>query len=62
MLADMVPVKAANFQFVFGAIGVVISALGLLFMSDEVFKAGASFICIASVFLLKNLLFMIRFK
>ena len=62
MLADMVPVKDANYQFVFGAVGVVISALGLLFMSDEVFKAGASFICIASVFLLKNLLFMIRFK
>ncbi|MAC85022.1 MAG: hypothetical protein CL624_12910 [Arcobacter sp.] len=62
MLADMVPVKDANYQFVFGAVGVVISALGLLFMSDEVFKAGASFICIASIFLLKNLLFMIRFK
>jgi hypothetical protein len=62
MLADMIPVKAANFQFAFGAIGVVISALGLLFMSDEIFKAGASFICIASIFLLKNLLFMIRFK
>lgn len=62
MLADMVPVKAANYQFIFGAIGVVISAIGLLFMSDEIFKAGASFICIASIFLLKNLLFMIRFK
>jgi len=62
MLADMVPVKAANYQFIFGAIGVVISAVGLLFMSDEIFKAGASFICIASIFLLKNLLFMIRFK
>jgi hypothetical protein len=62
MLADMVPVKAANYQFIFGAIGVVISSIGLLFMSDEIFKAGASFICIASIFLLKNLLFMIRFK
>ena len=62
MLADMVPVKAANYQFIFGAIGVVISTIGLLFMSDEIFKAGASFICIASIFLLKNLLFMIRFK
>jgi hypothetical protein len=62
MLADMVPVKDANYQFVFGAFGVVISTIGLLFMSDEIFKAGASFICIASIFLLKNLLFMIRFK
>ncbi|MBU3013745.1 hypothetical protein KO488_03185 [Poseidonibacter lekithochrous] len=62
MLADMVPVKAANFQFTFGAIGVVVSAMGLLFMSDEIFKAGATFIFIASIFLLKNLLFMIRFK
>ena len=62
MLADMVPVKDAYYQFAFGAVGVVISAFGLLFMSDEIFKAGASFICIASIFLLKNLLFMIRFK
>jgi len=62
MLADMVPVKDANYQFIFASVGVVISSLGLLFMSDEIFKAGASFICIASVFLLKNLLFMIRFK
>jgi len=62
MLADMVPVKAANFQFIFASIGVVVSAMGLLFMSDEIFKAGATFIFIASIFLLKNLLFMIRFK
>ncbi len=62
MLADMVPVKDAYYQFVFGSVGVVISAFGLLFMSDEVFKAGASFIFVASIFLLKNLLFMIRFK
>jgi hypothetical protein len=62
MLSDMIPVKAANYQFIFGAIGVVISTIGLLFMSDEIFKAGVSFICIASIFLLKNLLFMIRFK
>ena len=62
MLADMVPVKDANYQFIFASVGVVISSLGLLFMSDMIFKAGASFICVASVFLLKNLLFMIRFK
>ena len=62
MLADMVPVKDSYYQFAFGAVGVVISALGLLFMSDEIFKAGASFISVASIFLLKNLLFMIRFK
>lgn len=62
MLADMVPVKDANYQFIFASVGVVISSFGLLFMSDVIFKAGASFIFIASVFLLKNLLFMIRFK
>jgi len=61
-LYKMVPVKDANYQFIFASVGVVISSLGLLFMSDMIFKAGASFICVASVFLLKNLLFMIRFK
>ena len=62
MLADMVPVKGANYQFIFALLGVVISTLGLLFLLDSLFKAGISFICISAIFLLKNLLYMIRFK
>ena len=62
MLADMVPEKGANFQFIFASIGVIISTMGLLFISDEIFKAGASFLCVSAIFLLMNLLHMIRFK
>lgn len=62
MLVDMVPIKGANFQFVFGSLGVIVSTLGVLFNSDMFFKAGVSFICVAAVFLVINLLYMIRFK
>jgi hypothetical protein len=62
MLADMIPKKGANYQFVFGSIGVVISTLGVLFASSEVFKAGISFISVSAIFLLINLIYMIRFK
>ena len=62
MLVDMVPIKGANFQFIFASIGVIVSTLGLLFSSDDIFKAGASFICVSAFFLFMNLLYMIRFK
>jgi len=62
MLADMVPVKSSKFQFVFSATGVIIGALGILFGSNEIFKVGVSFLFIGSVFMLKDLMFMINFK
>ena len=62
MLADMVPVKSSKFQFMFSAIGVGIGALGILFGSNEIFKVGVSFLFVGSVFMLKDLMFMINFK
>lgn len=62
MLADMVPVKSSKFQFIFSALGVIIGALGILFVSNEIFKVGVSFLFVGSVFMLKDLLFMINFK
>ena len=62
MLADMVPVKSSKFQFVFSTSGVIIGALGILFTSNEIFKVGVSFLFVGSVFMLKDLLFMINFK
>lgn len=62
MLVDMIPIKSSSFQFIFGLIGVTISTLGLIFLQDDIFKAGISFITISAIFLLKNLIFMIRFK
>jgi len=62
MLADMVPVKSSKFQFIFSATGVIIGALGILFGSNEIFKVGVSFLFVGSVFMLKDLMFMINFK
>ncbi len=62
MLADMVPVRAAKFQFGFLALGVLLCAVALLLGTNILFKAGASFLIIGAIFLFKNLLYMIRFK
>lgn len=62
MLADMVPVKSSKFQFMFTALGVSIGVFAILFVSNEIFKVAVSFLFIGSVFMLKDLLFMINFK
>ncbi len=62
MLADMVPVKSSKFQFVFSASGVIIGALGIYLGSNDIFKVGISFLFVGSVFMLKDLLYMINFK
>ncbi|RLA72460.1 MAG: hypothetical protein DRG78_23805 [Epsilonproteobacteria bacterium] len=62
MLADMVPNFSAKFQFLFSASGVTIGAIGIFFGSNDIFKAGISFLFIGSVFMIKDLMYMINFK
>ena len=62
MLADMVPVKSAKFQFIFSTIGVIIVAFGIFFSNNDIFKAGVSFLFVGSVFMIKDLMYMINFK
>jgi hypothetical protein len=62
MLSDMIPVKSANMQFFFSTLGVMISAIGILFGVDSIFKSGISLLSIGAIFLLKDILYMIRFK
>ncbi len=62
MLADMVPVLSAKFQFGFSASGVVICAFGILLGNNDIFKAGISFLFVGSVFMIKDLMYMINFK
>jgi len=62
MLADMVPQKAANFQIFFTVIGIVLESFAIFFQSRDTHMAAASFLVIGALFLLKNLMFMIRFK
>ncbi|HIP13545.1 MAG TPA: hypothetical protein EYG97_01335 [Arcobacter sp.] len=62
MLADMVPIRSAKFQFIFSSMGVVLGAIGIFFASNDIFKAGVSFLVVGSIFMLKDLLYMINFK
>jgi hypothetical protein len=62
MLADMVPVFSSKFQFGFTSIGVIIGGLGILLANNDIFKAGISFLFIGSVFMIKDLMYMINFK
>ncbi len=62
MLADMVPVFSAKFQFIFSASGVVIGGFGVLLGDSNIFKAGVSFLVIGSIFMIKDLMFMINYR
>ncbi|QFR48498.1 hypothetical protein FJR48_01650 [Sulfurimonas lithotrophica] len=62
MLADMIPQKSANLQFWLNALGIIISTAGILFASNEIFYSGVSFLSVGSLFVLKDIIYMIRFK
>jgi len=62
MLSDMVPTKSANFQIYLTTIGIVLYAFAIFFQNNNLQMAAASFLSIGAIFLLKNLMFMIRFK
>lgn len=62
MLVDMVPVKASYYQLYFAVIGIGLSAYALLITSSDMFYAGLSFLTISAIFLIKNILYIIRFQ
>jgi len=62
MLVDLIPKKSSNFQFLSTSIGVIIVAVGLYSGIDIIYKSGVSILFIGSIFLLKDILFMINFK
>ncbi|MBU0719996.1 hypothetical protein KJ877_01500 [bacterium] len=62
MLADMLPLKGANAQLYFSAIGVFLATYGLLFASNDLFRSGISCLCVGNLFLLQNIIYIIRFK
>ena len=62
MLVDMVPTKSSQAQFVFGAVGVLLIAAALLFGSNTLTGAGASFLVMGALAFLRNVLYMINFK
>jgi len=62
MLADMLPKRSSNLQYIFTTVGVVIGFFGILLQENEMFKAGVSFLFIGSIFVFKDLIYMIKFK
>ncbi len=62
MLSEMVPVKSANFQLFFTFIGVTLSTLGIIFRDNNIFNAGVSFLFVGTVFITKDLIYMMKFK
>jgi hypothetical protein len=62
MLADMVPVKSSKFQFAFTTSGMIICFFGILLGYNDIFKIGVSFLFVGSVFVIKDLMYMINFK
>ena len=62
MLADMIPTKSAKFQFWFSVSGVLVCAIAIFFGVNVVFKAGVSFLFVGSIFMIKDLMYMINFK
>ena len=62
MLADMLPIKSSDAQFILSAIGVSIITLAILFQSNQLIGAGTSFLVLGAVAFVRNIFYMINFK
>ncbi|MEA1891953.1 MAG: hypothetical protein U9N33_04490 [Campylobacterota bacterium] len=62
MLADMVPYKSSQAQFIFTAIGVVIVTIAILFQSNTLVGAGAAFLVVGAFAFVRSVFYMINFK
>jgi len=62
MLADMVPYKSSQAQFIFSAVGVVLVTLALLTQNSMLIGAGASFLVVGALAFIRSVFYMINFK
>ena len=62
MLADMVPYKSSQAQFIFSAIGVILIAIAIATKTDILISAGASFLVVGAVAFVRTIHYMINFK
>jgi len=62
MLADMLPKRSSQLQYLFSISGVVVGFIGILIQNNQCFHAGVSFLLLGSIFVFKDLIYMIRFK
>ena len=62
MLADMLPYKSSQAQFVFSGLGVVLVTVAILTKSDTLLHGGASFLFFGGLAFVRSMLYMINFK
>ncbi|MGZ5208910.1 MAG: hypothetical protein ACXWB0_07815 [Sulfuricurvum sp.] len=62
MLHQMVPKKSANFQWGYSLIGMLLVAISLVVGNDDLWHGGLSFLIVGSLFLIRNIMWMLRFK
>jgi uncharacterized membrane protein len=62
MLADMVPQKSSQAQFIFSGVGVILVTIALLIQNDSYLYAGASFLFFGALAFVRSMLYMINFK
>jgi len=62
MLADMVPYKSSQAQFIFSAIGVILIAIAIATKTDVLINAGASFLVVGAAAFVRSVHYMIYFK
>ena len=62
MLADMVPYKSSQAQFIFSVVGVVLVTLALLTQNSMLIGAGASFLVVGALAFIRSVFYMINFK
>ncbi len=62
MLHEMFSKESADFMFYFSASGVLIAGIGLIFDSNMLFKGGASFMFVGSLFMLQSMNKMLNFS
>jgi hypothetical protein len=62
MLADMLPKRSSQAQLVFCAAGVTVITFAILLQDDTLIKAGASFLVVGALALVRNVFYMINYK
>jgi hypothetical protein len=62
MLHEMLPDRDINFSFWLSFGGMSVSAVGLLFSSDTLFKGGVTILALGAIFMVRTVIFILNFK
>lgn len=62
MLHQMLPKRAADMQWIYSVLGVLLGAIGLMSHSDNMWHGGITFMVVGGIFLVRNVFWMLRFR